>query len=472
MTTLSLERMRESTLSHWTIPHDDLPVLASYSRPIAPIDPLEFLCRGEGQRFYWSSDDGDKTFAGWGVEAELVAYGLERFADIEDELERLFGNLKVDVADLPCGGPRVYGGFSFRPEFEPSGIWSAFPPAYFALPSHVLVRIGGQHWLLVNRLAQPGESAAEAMAEAQAQFETLNSLAPSPSAREDDDENEPQVLNVDYPLGREGWQRQVTRATDRMRAGELEKVVLARTADLTFDAPVDPLSVLDNLDARYPHAFRFLIEPLPGHAFTGATPELIAELHGQHLTTGALAGSTARGETEADDDRLARELLDSPKNRYEHALVVDALRQQLAAFSDDIRVPDEPTIYRLGNIQHLFTPIAAELRRPTSILQIVEALHPTPALGGTPQNVAVETIHDTEIVSRGWYAAPVGWIDWQGAGQFSVAIRSAVSAGNQARLYAGAGIVADSEPDKEWDETGLKFKPMLDAFGANAHVTA
>ncbi len=468
MIPLQLELRRESTLSQWTVPHDDLAVLASYSRPVGPIDPLEFLRRGEGQRFYWSSDDGDRTFAGWGVEAELVAYGPDRFSAIEDELARLFGNLSVDVADLPCGGPRVYGGFSFRSEFEPSGIWSAFPPAYFALPRYMLVRIGGRHWLLVNRLAQPGERSDEAMADARAAFDQIIQISdedfePSP---------EPHVLSVDYPLGREGWRRQITRATDRMHAGELEKVVLSRTADLTFDAPVDPLSVLENLDARYPHAFRFLLEPLPGHAFTGATPELIAELHGQQLITGALAGSTARGETEAEDDQLARELLDSSKNRHEHALVVDALRDQLTAFSDDIRVPDVPTLYRLDNIQHLFTPISAHLRRPTSILQIIEALHPTPALGGTPQNIAIETIHDTEPVSRGWYAAPVGWIDWKGDGQFSVAIRSAVSADNRARLYAGAGIVADSEPDKEWDETGLKFKPMLDAFGANAHVTA
>ena len=460
---------RESPLTNWTLPHDDQPVLASFSRPVRAVAPLDWLRRTHEQRFYWSSDDS-ATFAGIGVEAELVAYGRERFAAIQEELARLFETPAFDLADRPCGGPRVFGGFSFRPDDEPDGLWSAFPPAYFALPRYQLACVGGRCWLTVNRLALNGESADAALDEARADFRRMERALETHLHAQTGDA--PLLLNLDYPLGRGEWRRQIERATARMRAGELEKVVLSRTCDLTFDAPVDPLAALDHLNAHYPQAFRFLIEPLPEHAFYGATPELMAEMRGRQLVTAALAGSAARGATEAEDDRLARGLLASAKDRHEHELVVRALREQLAQFSDNVRLPDTPTIYRLDNIQHLYTPILAELRGRRSLLEILEVLHPTPALGGTPQAVAVETIRETEPLSRGWYASPIGWIDWRGDGVFSVAIRSAVSAGARARLYAGAGIVADSEPDKEWDEAGLKFKPLLDALGANTYVRA
>ncbi len=254
-----------------------------------------------------------------------------------------------------------------------------------------------------------------------------------------------------------------------MRAGDYDNVVLSRTCDVSFDQPVDPVLALANLERRYPNAHRFLIEVLPGHAFFGATPELLAAVEDGALRTAALAGSRRRGATHAEDDALAAELMATPKERHEHAVVVDALREMLAPMARSLDIPDTPTLYRLSNIQHLYTPVRAQLDAGYHALDVVERLHPTPALGGYPRAEAIDAIKRLETVERGWYASPVGWIDPNGDGTFAVAHRSAVSAGDSARLYAGAGIVADSDPDREWEETGLKFKPLLEALGVNPH---
>jgi menaquinone-specific isochorismate synthase len=272
--------------------------------------------------------------------------------------------------------------------------------------------------------------------------------------------------HISYPLSEEAWHTQITSATRRMEAGELEKVVLSRTCDITFDTPIEPLDALANLETRYASAYRFLIEPELGSAFFGATPELLIELNGRDFKTAGLAGSIKRGATPKDDDQLAAQLWSNPKERHEHGLVVDSLRDLLEPGSRELIIPEVPGLLKLSNIQHLYTPIYGELNADISVLPMVESLHPTPALGGYPRNVAVETIINTEIISRGWYASPVGWVDARGDGTFAVAIRSAVSSGNQARLYAGAGIVSESIPEREWDETRLKFRPMLEALNA------
>ncbi|HLU12099.1 MAG TPA: chorismate-binding protein, partial [Oceanobacillus sp.] len=169
--------------------------------------------------------------------------------------------------------------------------------------------------------------------------------------------------------------------------------------------------------------------------------------------------------TPEEDDALAQEMLDSPKDRQEHAFVVSAVRERVRPYAKTMDVPDQPQIYRLQNIQHLYTPVRAELETHFDVLDLVGELHPTPALGGSPRRAALEAIDQLETEERGWYAAPVGWVDANGDGVFAVAIRSAVSAGNRARLYAGVGVVAESDPDKEWEETGWKFKPLLTALG-------
>jgi menaquinone-specific isochorismate synthase len=223
--------------------------------------------------------------------------------------------------------------------------------------------------------------------------------------------------------------------------------------------------IISRLGARYPDCYRFLFEPTPGKAFFGATPELLASVTDREINTVALAGSTPRGKSWREDQILGQELLENPKERQEHDLVVRSLRENLTPLCKVLNISETPELCLLNNIQHLLTPISGKLENGNGILPVVEALHPTPALGGTPRGVAIPLIGELEPLPRGWYGAPIGWVAPNGDGEFVVAIRSAVANDNQIRLYAGSGIVADSIAEKEWLETELKFQPILKALG-------
>jgi menaquinone-specific isochorismate synthase len=274
----------------------------------------------------------------------------------------------------------------------------------------------------------------------------------------------PELLQINYPMPYETWEQKIVHATQHMRDSELNKVVLSRVCEIRFDSRVDVDGALAYLNVHYPDCYRFLFEPRPFHAFFGATPELLAEVNGAAVTTMAMASSVRRGATEAEDEALAQQLLDDPKERYEHALVVDAIRRRLSKVTSTLQIPEQPAVFRLSNIQHLHTPIQGQLTHPSGVLPVIEILHPTPALGGSPRQLAMTFISEAEPVPRGWYAAPIGCIDRNLDGVFGVAIRSAVSQERRVWLYAGAGIVADSVPQKEWEETALKFKPILNAL--------
>jgi menaquinone-specific isochorismate synthase len=227
--------------------------------------------------------------------------------------------------------------------------------------------------------------------------------------------------------------------------------------------------VLASLGQNYPTTYRFLFEPRPSRAFLGATPELLARVRGTELSTVALAGSIRRGTTPEEDADLMRQLLDSTKDRVEHQIVLDELRARLEPLTSVLDI-GQTDVMTLRNIHHLRTIIQGKLQHVAGILPIIDMLHPTPALGGKPRDAAMELIGQMEPFPRGWYAAPVGWIDHRMNGQFAVAIRSAVVQSRRMWLYAGAGIVAESNPQHEWDETALKFQPMLNALPFTASL--
>ncbi len=438
--------------------------LISYSQRAPGIDVAHFLREAVGQpRFCWQRDT--TVYAGFGIAAELTAWGEERFASIRAQSAALFRDVQL-LGDAEAR-PRLFGGFSFRSDFITENTWASFAPAYFVLPHFQLTQTGGETWLTINLLLPPDETpdADEIRDALDARYAALLETAPAVPTPND-------LTEINYPLSFEAWSDIITDATARMRAGELQKVVLARVCELRFEQRVDIDSALDFLRVKYAGCTLFLFEPIPHLAFYGATPELLVSVEGQNIETMALAGSIKRGATVAEDDALARELSNDPKNRYEHALVADAIRARLAPLTDALNMPAAPQILRLSNIQHLYTPVRGTLSEASGVLPLVETLHPTPAMGGVPQAQAMDYIAAAEPVPRGWYAAPVGWLDQNLDGAFAVAIRSAISQNERVWLYAGAGIVADSEPQKEWDETALKFKPMLDALGAQAYVRA
>ncbi len=329
-------------------------------------------------------------------------------------------------------------GRAFGPARAGSREWEAFPAAEFVLPRGVY-RLDGETAALTWLDAAPDAPPPALVPR------SLEMVIPPAERRE--------------PLTLPDWEALILAAQDAMRHGELEKVVLSRTRELDFPSPPPAETIFRRIATAYPHTFRFFFEPVPGHVFLGATPELLASAAEGRLRTVALAGSAPRGATPAEDARLGAALLDDPKNRREHAFVVRHILRSLRGLGLHPEHPAGPRLRTLPNIQHLETPVETALEGVT-LLEAAAAFHPTPALAGTPRAAALDFIRRHEPHARGWYGAPVGWISPNGDGKLAVAIRSALMRGTTLRLYAGAGILPDSDPQAEWEETALKFRPL------------
>ena len=416
-------------------------------------------------RTTWSAPD-DALVLGGGAAATLTASGSDRFASIREAATELFESGDVH-AGTEAARPRVFGGFAFHEGACDGEPWKPFPEARFVLPRVQLTLADNGAWLTVNAVGSDAdvESVEDRLASEIDRFASLDgpdaaaSRPPRPGIRESR-----------RATSREAWRESVGAAVDRIRAGDLRKVVLAQALETDLAADFPRAATLERLAEKYPDCHRYWFEPPAGEsAFFGATPERLVSLRGRTVETDALAGTTGRGETPSEDEWLARELLDDKKNVHEHELVAETVREQLEPFAASIAA-GERRVRRLATVQHLHTPITAELDADRHVLDLVEALHPTPAVGGLPPDRALATIHETEPFDRGWYAAPVGWIDAAGNGAFAVAIRSAVASRRRATLFAGVGIVSDSDPDREWDEVQLKYRPILDELEGDERV--
>jgi isochorismate synthase len=265
------------------------------------------------------------------------------------------------------------------------------------------------------------------------------------------------------------WKRSVAEAAAAVREGTLRKVVLARRVGLRV-VSWDPASALARLAETYPDCTIFAVAR-EGALFCGATPERLARVRRGHVEAMALAGSAARGRDEGEDARLARTLLASDKEQEEHRAVVDRLCEALGDLCEEFDVDALPTVMRTADIQHLHTALRGRLRQPTTILEVAGRLHPTPAVAGVPLEGALDWIRSHESLDRGWYAGAVGWVNRDGEGDFAVAIRSALVTGQRALVFAGCGIVAGSDPEREYQESQIKMRPMMRAFGALQRVT-
>jgi len=339
------------------------------------------------------------------------------------------------------------GGFAYRPDREPAGPWSGFPALLFRIPELAIMRRRGRTFVFAAT-----EDAASLMDLAGAPVSTARAR---PAQHLD-------VTSIRNPLA---WTAAVQTAAARLRAGEAEKVVLAREVLARGDGVVSAGMVVRGLRAAYPSCFTYLIAGADGTAFAGASPELLIRRSGRHAFSQPMAGSVARGATDVDDERLAAELTGSAKDVDEHRVaarfVVDALRP----FASSTVKARDPEVVRFTNIQHLATSVDVELREPAAdVLTLASSLHPTPAVGGWPREAADRLIDELEGMERGWYAGAVGWIDGRGDGELALALRCGLLWEDGARLYAGVGVMPDSDPARELEETELKFKALLTAL--------
>lgn len=444
--------------------------LVSLSLPCPNVTLASFLYNARGNaRFYWESAREHITFAGTGTALEIMAWGTERFEKIQQQARSLFADALIEHSGEALATPRLFGGFAFRDDFIPDNTWSDFTPAHFVLPHYQLVSIHGEKWLTINAHIPYGENPRATMDDLKQALQERITYLQVIEAPPDFQQDENQIINIDYPMRYETWQAMIERVVERMKTGEFNKVVLSRVAEIRFRNRVNVDNALRYLAEHYSESYRFLFEPRPYHAFYGATPELIASVNGKRIETMGLAGSIRRGDTAQEDDALGQALLTNIKDRYEHQIVVDAIRERLTPLTSELTIPPMQLL-RLSNIQHIYTPIEGKLKERMDVLSLLEKLHPTPALGGDPHAIAMRVIQENETIPRGWYASPVGWIDRNLDGHFTVAIRSAVAQERRVWVYSGAGIVADSQANTEWNETALKFRPMLHALGIHEDV--
>jgi menaquinone-specific isochorismate synthase len=270
----------------------------------------------------------------------------------------------------------------------------------------------------------------------------------------------PSRFQVTSTRSPQDWCGAVVAARDRIRSGELTKVVLARELVVEADAPLSPADVVGRLRAGYPSAYRFSID-----GFVGASPELLVSRTGDIVRSHPMAGTAPRSGDPTADARLAASLLASAKDRSEHLITIDAVLDTLLPFCSYVDAEAEPSVVAVANVQHLATLVQGRLSSPpASAVALATALHPTPAVGGEPRAAALAVREELELLDRGRYAGPVGWVDGDGNGTFAVAVRSAELDGTRARLFAGCGMVADSDPAAELAETRAKFQALLGAI--------
>ncbi len=427
------------------------------------ISPLAFFEAANAEykdhRFYWQNADKTLTLVGIGHAAVLTSNSKDNhFSDISTSWKQLCESLIKEEKDM---NPILFGGFTYDPQSKKDSVWNRFESAHFVVPSFQLSIKNGKTTISINLVTEKEDAVKE--------FDALrverDKLIHIAQLNEFEVLSKPQVIAVEE-IEKERYLKAVKDVTCKIKNGEADKVVIARSVKLNFQEPVQSACALHHISNEQQESYHFGLEK-EGQLFFGASPERLIEIRDGKAYSACVAGSIKRGKTAEEDRELGKELLQDSKNREEHQYVVDMITNVFSNECTRVKVPKSPTLLKIRDIQHLLTPVEGVLNKETDIFGLVKALHPTPALGGVPTRLAMEIIREEEDMDRGYYAAPIGWTDAAGNGEFAVAIRSALLDGDTAHLFAGGGIVADSEPITEYEETWVKFRPVMRALGGS-----
>lgn len=418
----------------------------SVLRVPAPARRAELLLRLDyPDASYWA-EPGGYEHVGLGAIVTLSATGAERFARVSEQARRLFADLGGAAERV-----RLFGGFAFQAGRAGTAAWRPFGEGRFVLPRYAYERAGDEAELLVAVTAADlsGANGAESVLAGAAAI--LDALSAGTEERD---------ASAGAPTVSERPESEYFALVGSIRAaierGDVEKVVLARRVDVSLPGPVDVARVLRRLSAIAPECLRFAFRAA-GSTFLGATPERLVDKRGMAFDTEAVAGSIRVGEAPL-------RLMESPKERAEQAIVVREVKRTLEPLAEVIDHAPVPEIHRLRHLAHLRTRIRGTLRAPLHVLDLVERLHPTPAVGGVPRARALSWIAEHEPDERGWYSGPIGWFDREGDGEFAVALRSGLFQGASGALYAGGGIVEGSDAASELAETRWKLAALLGAL--------
>jgi salicylate biosynthesis isochorismate synthase/menaquinone-specific isochorismate synthase len=442
--------------------------LASVTVPVECDDPVAVVFasrRASDPWFCWQQPDREVVIAALGQVHTVTARGPGRFREVAAECAHISGEAVVSTPDegspatSPVTAPLWAGGFAFDDSGARDSHWSSFEPASMVLPEVCFTGAGEEAVMTVNMMVGHGSDAGEVASAAAGRVASLTGDA-LPML----DPHLTHKPSIESSRSPREFERSVSEAISRISSGEIDKVVLAREVVVRSGSAHSPAAIFAALREGFPACFNFCVGT-PEAAFIGASPELLVRCTGRTVSTVGLAGSTRRSSDPAVDDHLAEKLLTSPKDRAEQGLVTGRIVKSLSRISVWVEAAAEPGIVKVANIQHLATPVVAQLSQPRTAIELAGLLHPTPAVGGEPWKRAGRVMAEVEQLDRGWYAGPVGWMDGSGDGEFCVALRSALLRDREARLFAGVGVVADSDPASELAETEMKLGALLPLIG-------
>ena len=430
-----------------------MPTVVTISAPLSDIAPLAWLhAHPSASRVYWSGRDYGFEAAGVGIadgHSKPIATDL---SELRDQLDPPLRNCDPSV--------RYFGGIRFDLRLPHEPHWKDFGAWNFVLPRYEMRRTFEGTELRCNLVLPRDYLLADQIIEELYELSNCSAGAigklPSP-------------LSHTYRPSRSEWQSIVECMLDTIGRSPLEKIVLARETLVECSNAPDPAALLSLLKAGTPRCFHFLFQPAGQSAFIGASPERLFRRHDRKVETEAVAGSRPKGISDADDARLVEELLSSDKERREHEYVRISLKEDMSPLVTTLHMDADSSVMRLASARHLVSRVRATLRSEVTSLDLLEAIHPSPAVGGLPSSLAVLTLLEKEPFDRGWYAGPVGWIGPNTA-EFAVAIRSGLVNESQVRLYSGAGIVRGSTWESEWEELGDKIVDFSKVLGLSTRV--
>ncbi len=408
------------------------------------------------QKIYWKSRDNHVEVSGVGIGHRVEAH-TPHLSSLLRDVHALTNNAPPNV--------RFFGGTRFYASSEANSPWNAFPDSSLTLPFLECERILDSVTLHCTLIAPASTSDSEAIREMEL---TFSGLFADVSTKDNSElhttfAQPPLVQKRENTPSFQAWKMSIGKALQAFSRGNLEKVVMARRASLHCAESPDAFSLFQQRMLSAEHSTSFFFQENTTTAFFGVTPELLYSRAERSITTEAVAGTRKRGSHLEDDESIAQELLNSDKDRREHASVQRFIATALDELTETFSI-GTVNVLKLHHLQHLYAAFSGRLRATVDDAAILEQLHPTPAVGGTPRREALEFLRTWENFDRGWYAAPVGWVNAHAA-EFAVAIRSALVTDNTVHLFSGAGIVAGSEAEKEWQEIEMKIAPLLGLLG-------
>jgi menaquinone-specific isochorismate synthase len=441
--------------------------IVSISQEIYPLDPLAVLqeisepCQ---RHFYFEKRDpiSGKSFAIAALDSatHLTVAGTERFALAQNYIQScLARTITIGTERLPFSGPHFFCSFAFFDENIATN--SYFPPGTVFLPKWQITRLKDSCTIVANAIINKDINIKSITEKIWQSFDKIDSHKYQKITTSSNSSISLKQIPVKDSAH---FKTSVKSALKLIESQYFSKIVLSQTINVISQTPFSLIDSLNNLRLTYPGCYVFSTSNGKGQNFIGASPERLISIHNNQLVTDALAGSAPRGKTEVEDANLGKGLLNSEKDFREHQVVIDFIVDRLSKLGINPDFSPVPRLLQLSNIQHLWTPIRARIPRDIHLLKILAQLHPTPAVAGVPRDIALQQIRGCESCDRSLYAAPIGWIDRTGNGEFAVGIRSALIDGDRAILYAGAGIVAGSEPEKELAEIQLKLQALLNAL--------